>query len=69
MTFDNLVLALVAPTIYFVVMTICCDDPAFRCPLQKGQHPQQHANVQADEHTDAQHEREAPHHGSPAQSG
>jgi hypothetical protein len=44
-------------------------DPAFRCPseLQKRQHPQQHANVQADD--DAQHEWEAPYLGSPAQSG
>lgn len=37
--------------------------------LQKGQHPQQHANVQTDEHADAQHEWEALYHGSPTQSG
>jgi len=37
------------------------------CPeLGKGQHAQQHANMNADEHADAEQEWEGPNHGSPA---
>ena len=35
------------------------------CPeLGKGQHAQQHANMNADEHADAEQEWEGPNHGS-----
>lgn len=45
-------------------------DPGTPTPeLIKDQHAQQYASVEADEHADAQREREAPHGVSPTRSG